>query len=292
MNRINGNFIPANVTGGTAAGGTAAGGSGTSSAFESANRIGKAFESGKAFIPFITGGDPDMETTGKLLHMLCEAGADAIEIGIPFSDPIAEGPVIEAADERALKAGCTVERLFELVARIRPTISIPILFMTYYNPVFVYGNGKFADACVKCGIDGIIVPDLPYEERSELLGPCASRGLELISLIAPTSDERINEIAANSGGFLYCVSSLGVTGVRGALDDSARRMVEQVRKTANIPCAVGFGVSTPEQARDIAAFADGVIVGSAIVKIIGEHGCDSIAPVKQYVKKMKEAIRT
>ena len=254
------------------------------------NRISKAFSSGKAFIPFITGGDPDIETTENLLFALCDAGADMIEIGIPFSDPIAEGPVIEAADERALRAGCTTDKLFDLVARVRKDIQVPLLFMTYYNPVFVYGVSKFTSSCAKCGIDGLIVPDLPFEERGELLLPCASQGLELISLIAPTSEDRIANIAHNSSGFLYCVSSLGVTGERSAIGGSAYSMIESVRRISSIPCAVGFGVSTPEQARDIAGFADGVIVGSAIVRIIGEYGRDCIEPVRQYVREMKQAI--
>ena len=254
------------------------------------NRIGKAFLSGKAFIPFITGGDPDLETTEKLLYALYEAGADIIEIGIPFSDPVAEGPVIEAADERALKAGCTVEKLFDIVARVRADIQVPLLFMTYYNPIFAYGADRFTEKCAECGLDGLIVPDLPFEERDELLGPCVSRGLELISLITPTSGERIANIARNSNGFLYCVSSLGVTGERSELGDSARRMVEQTRQAADIPCAIGFGISTPEQAREMAAFADGVIVGSAIVKIIAEHGRDCVGPVTKFATSIKQAI--
>ena len=254
------------------------------------SRIAEAFKKGKAFIPFITGGDPDMESTEEILYALRDGGADLIEIGIPFSDPIAEGPVIEAASERALKAGCTTDMLFELVSRIRQNIQIPILFMTYYNPVFVYGAQRFTERCVQCGIDGLIVPDLPFEEREELLEPCATSGLELISLIAPTSQERIANIAESSSGFLYCVSSLGVTGVRGSLGNSARFMIDEVRKTSDIPCAVGFGVSTPEQARDISAYADGIIVGSAIVRIIEEHGSDSAEYVKSYVSSMKEAM--
>ena len=254
------------------------------------NRISKAFSSGKVFIPFITGGDPDIETTEKLLYALYETGADIIEIGIPFSDPIAEGPVIEAADERALKAGFTVDKLFDLVMRVRTKIKIPLFFMTYYNPVFVYGISKFTDKCAECGLDGLIVPDLPFEERGELLEPCVSRGLELISLIAPTSEERITDIALNSSGFLYCVSSLGVTGERSKLGSSARRMVEQVKQIRDIPCAVGFGVSTTEQAGEIATFADGVIVGSAIVRIIGENGRNCIDPVRRFAKEMKQAI--
>ena len=259
--------------------------------YPSVNRIREAFSDGKAFIPFITGGDPDLETTEKLLYALYEAGADIIEIGVPFSDPIAEGPVIEAADERALKAGCTVEKLFELVTRVRADIKAPLLFMTYYNPIFVRGVSKFADRCSACGMDGLIVPDLPFEERDELLEPCTSCGLELISLIAPTTEARIADIAKNSEGFLYCVSSLGVTGVRRELDDSAERIVAQARSVSDIPCAVGFGVSTPEQARKISGFADGVIIGSAIVRIAAAHGRDCVEPISRFAKDVKMAIR-
>jgi tryptophan synthase alpha chain len=246
----------------------------------------------KLLIPFITGGDPDIETTGKLLYALCEAGADMIEIGVPFSDPIAEGPVIEAADERALRAGCTVDKLFDLAAKVKADIKIPILFMTYYNPVFAYGIERFTERCKACGLYGLIVPDLPFEERDELLGPCRANGLELISLIAPTSEERIARIAQNSSGFLYCVSSLGVTGERGEVNKSSRRMV-QLAKQANstLPCAVGFGVSTPEQAREIAGYADGVIIGSAIVRLMAEYGRDCTGPVYEFARKIKEALK-
>ena len=254
------------------------------------SRIARAFEGKKAFIPFITGGDPDLETTERLLYALAGAGADMIEIGVPFSDPIAEGPVIEAADERALQAGCTADKLFGLVARVRADLKIPLLFMTYYNPIFAYGVPKFTGQCAACGLDGLIVPDLPFEERDELLEPCASRGMELISLIAPTSEERIAKIAKNSGGFLYCVSSLGVTGERRELGDSARGMVEQAKRVSDIPCAVGFGISTPEQAREMAAFADGVIIGSAIVRIIAEHGRACVAPVTRFAKEIRRQL--
>jgi len=254
------------------------------------NRIRDAFRSGKAFIPFITAGDPDLGTTEKLLYALADAGADIIEIGVPFSDPIAEGPVIQEADERALRAGCTVEKLFELVARVRRKVNIPLLFMTYYNPVFAYGNDKFTGKCAACGLDGLIVPDLPFDERGELLDPCASRGLELISLIAPTSDERIEKIVKDSGGFIYCVSSLGVTGERREFSGSARRMVEKAKQVKDIPCAVGFGISTPEQARRMAEFSDGVIIGSAIVRIVAENGADSAEPAFQFAKGIKRAI--
>ena len=253
-------------------------------------RIKQAFAQGKVFIPFITGGDPDLETTEKLLHTLYQAGAGMIEIGVPFSDPIAEGPVIEAADERALKAGCTADQLFDLVRRVRAEIPIPLLFMTYYNPVFSYGLARFTANCAACGLDGLIVPDLPFEEREELLGPCQRQGLALISLIAPTSRERITRIAGESEDFLYCVSSLGVTGTRRDLGDSARQMIAQAKQARDLPCAVGFGVSTPEQARELAAYADGVIIGSAIVRIIAEHGRGCVAPVREFAREIKKNI--
>jgi len=255
------------------------------------SKISQAFSEGPAFIPFITGGDPDLETTEKLLCALAEAGADLIEIGIPFSDPIAEGPVIEAADVRALEAGCTVDALFALVARARSTVSVPLLFMTYYNPIFVYGAGRFCAHCAESGISGLIVPDLPFEERDELLGTCKAYGLELISMIAPTSaDERLEAIARGSSGFLYCVSSLGVTGERSELGDAARGMIEKVRAVSDIPCAVGFGVSTPAQAREIASFADGVIVGSAFVRIIAEQGSGCVESVTRFARELKQAV--
>jgi len=254
------------------------------------NRISKAFTDGTAFIPFITGGDPDIETTEKLLYALRDAGADAIEIGIPFSDPVAEGPVIEAAAARALSKGCTVDQLFDMTTCVRSKIEIPVLFMTYYNPVFAYGVDRFITRCAGAGLDGLIVPDLPFEERGELYNPCAAAGMDLISLIAPTTEERIPEIAVNSRGFLYCVSSLGVTGVRSTLDDSARQMIARVRAVSDIPCAVGFGISTPKQAKEVAQFADGVIVGSALVRIVAEYGRESVAPIYDFAKKIKESL--
>ena len=254
-------------------------------------RISGAFSSGKVFIPYITGGDPDIETTEKLLYALYEAGAGIIEIGVPFSDPIAEGPVIEAASLRALNAGCTVEKLFDLVSQVRRSIPIPLLFMTYYNPVFAYGVSDFTVKCASCGIDGLIVPDLPFDERDELLYPCESEGIELISLIAPTSEDRIAKITRNSSGFLYCVSSMGVTGERRELGSNARRLIHLVKKEADIPCAVGFGISTPDQAHEVAEYADGVIIGSAIVRIIAEHGRESIEHVREFSQTITRRIR-
>jgi tryptophan synthase alpha chain len=254
------------------------------------SKISKAFEGHKALIAFITGGDPNLETTEKLVPAMAKAGADLIEIGIPFSDPIAEGPVIQEADERSLKAGCTTDKLFDAVSRIREKTDVPLLFMTYLNPVFTYGKEKFMRRCAECGIDGVIVPDLPYEEKDELAEVCSSYGIELISLIAPTSKERISMIARESEGFVYCVSSLGVTGVRSEIKTDIGAMVTQVRSATRIPCAVGFGISTPEQAAEMAGIADGAIVGSAIVKIIAKHGRDCVGPVTEFVQSLRKAI--
>ena len=254
------------------------------------DRIGQAFENKKAFIPFITGGDPDMETTAKLLLGMAEAGADLIEIGIPFSDPIAEGPVIQAADERALSAGCTTDLLFDLVSRLRSQIQIPLIFMTYYNPVFVYGRERFLERCKSCGIDGVIIPDLPFEEKKEIEDICLASGVTLISMISPSSDERIAMIAREAQGFLYCVSSMGVTGVREEIKTDLAAMIKKAKAVSPVPCAVGFGVSTPQQARSISSLADGVIVGSAIVKLASAHGRDCVPYIKEYVAEMKKAI--
>lgn len=253
------------------------------------SRIKKAFENGKAFIPFLTGGDPDIETTEKLIFEMEKNGADLIEIGVPFSDPIAEGVVIQAADERALSGGVTTDDLFAMVKRVREKTQIPLVFMTYYNPVFSYGNEKFLANCRDCGIDGIIIPDLPFEESDEIRGTCKENGIDLINMIAPTSEERIERIAKSAEGFLYCVSSLGVTGVRETITTNVGAMIEKVRQFSDIPCCIGFGISGPEQAKTMAAVSDGVIVGSAIVRIIAEHGKNAAAPVGEYVKSMKEA---
>lgn len=253
-------------------------------------KISDAFKNGKAFIGFITSGDPDIETTEKLLYTMSESGADLIEIGIPFSDPIAEGPVIQEASERALAAGCTTDKLFDLVAKVSPNLDTPIVFMTYINPIYTYGKEKFMSKCKECGIQGIIVPDLPYEEKDELTPECNKYGIDLISLIAPTSHERITMIAKEAKGFVYCVSSLGVTGVRSEITTDISAMTDLVRKATDIPCAIGFGISTPEQAKKMSADADGVIVGSAIVKIVAQYGKDSAEHVAEYVRSMKDAI--
>ena len=254
------------------------------------SNIYKAFENKKAFIPFVTGGDPDLETTKNLLIAMEKAGADLIEIGIPFSDPIAEGPVIQEASQRALAAGCTTDKLFDMVKEARQRVKIPMVFMTYIDPVYTYGKERFMKRCVECGIDGIIVPDLPYEEKEELSGVCESYGIDLISLIAPTSHDRIRMIAKEASGFIYCVSSLGVTGTRSAITTDIGAMVGLVKEVTDVPCAVGFGISTPEQAAKMCESADGAIVGSAIVKICAEYGKDCVEKVEEYVKSMVGAI--
>ncbi|MBR5089565.1 MAG: tryptophan synthase subunit alpha [Ruminiclostridium sp.] len=250
----------------------------------------KAFANGKAFIPFITCGDPDLETTGKIVREMVKNGADLIELGIPFSDPTAEGPVIQGANIRALSGGVTTDKIFEFVKELRTDVTIPLVFMTYANVVFSYGIERFVQKCEEVGIDGIILPDVPFEEKEEFAPTCRKYGIDFISLIAPTSENRIETIAGNAEGFLYIVSSLGVTGVRSEIKTDIASMTETVRKYCKVPCAVGFGISRPEQAAKMAALSDGCIVGSAIVKIVAEHGKDAAPYVGEYVKSMKEAI--
>ena len=255
------------------------------------NKMEQAFAKDPALIPFITGGDPDIETTEQLILAMAKAGADIIEIGIPFSDPAAEGPVIQAASERALAGGCTVDQLFDMVKRVRSQVTIPLLFMTYINPIFVYGKNQFMENCATSGIAGLIVPDLPFEERGEIADVCKKHGITQISMIAPTSDTRIREIAKEAEGFLYCVSSLGVTGVRDTIQTDVGSMIEKVREVSHIPCAVGFGISTPEQARNMAAVSNGVIIGSAIVRLIGESGRESVGPVTEFLTNIKRGLK-
>lgn len=255
------------------------------------SRIARAFQNGKAFIPFITGGDPDLETSEKLLIAMQDAGADLIEIGVPFSDPIAEGAVIQEANERALAAGCTTDKLFTMVMHAREKVTIPLVFLTYANSIYAYGKKRFMERCKLVGIDGVIIPDLPYEERDEMAADCKEFGIDMIPIITPTSKDRITMIAKEASGFIYCVSSLGVTGVRKEIRTDISEMVVCARKASNIPIAVGFGISTPEQAVAMASVSDGAIVGSAIVKLIAEYGRQSEKPVAEYVKKMKDALR-
>ena len=253
--------------------------------------IAKAFENGKAFIPFITCGDPDLETTAKIVREAVANGADLIELGIPFSDPTAEGPVIQGANIRALKGGVTTDKVFDLVRELRKDVTVPMVFMTYSNVVFSYGAEKFISTCKEIGINSLILPDLPYEEKEEFLPQCKKYGVDLISLIAPTSENRIAMIAKEADGFIYLVSSLGVTGTRSEISTDLKSIVDVIRQNSSVPCAIGFGISTPEQAKKMADIADGAIVGSAIIKIIEQYGKDAPKYVGEYVKSMKDAVR-
>ena len=254
------------------------------------NKIRKAFENGKAFIPFVTCGDPSLAVTEELVYAMERAGADLIELGIPFSDPTAEGPVIQAASMRALAGEVTTDKIFDMVGRIRRNSQVPLAFTTYANVVVSYGTERLAGKAAACGIDAVILPDVPYEEKEEFSSVFRRYGIAMISLIAPTSQERIRMIAREAEGFVYCVSSMGVTGVRDRITADVEEMVRQVKEVQEIPCAVGFGISSPEQAAQIAQKADGVIVGSAIVKLCGTYGAECVPYVEQYVRQMKEAV--
>lgn len=254
------------------------------------SKIKSAFAHGKAFIPFVTCGDPSIEVTEQIIYEMVKSGADLIELGIPFSDPTAEGPVIQGANERALKKGITTDDIFAMVEKIRNTVTIPLVFMTYANVVFSYGIERFVKKAAEVGMDGIILPDIPFEEKEEFAVVCKAYELDFISLIAPTSHERVKMIAESAEGFVYCVSSLGVTGVRSEITTDIGAMVNLVKNTKEIPCAVGFGISTPEQAKKMVQYADGVIVGSAIVKLCDKYGEDCVSYIGEYVKDMKEAI--
>ena len=255
-------------------------------------RIEEAFANGKAFIPFITSGDPSLDVTEQLVYAMEAAGADIIELGIPFSDPTAEGPVIQAANIRALSGGVTTDKVFDMVTRIRKNTNIPLVFMTYANVVFGYGIEKFISKMEEIGMDGLILPDVPYEEKEEFDLVCKAHNIEFISLIAPTSNDRVSMIAKEANGFVYCVSSLGVTGMRSEITTDIGAMVKLVKDAnLNIPAAIGFGISNPDTAKKMAEKSDGVIVGSAIVKICEKYGSDCVPYVKEFVKSIKDAMQ-
>ncbi|WP_194610908.1 tryptophan synthase subunit alpha [Clostridium vitabionis] len=254
-------------------------------------KVKEAFQNGKAFIPFITCGDPSLDVTKEIIRAMDEAGADLIELGMPFSDPIAEGPVIQEADLRSLNAGTTTDKIFDMVAEVRKTVRKPMLFMTYANVVFHYGIERFCARAEELEVNGLILPDVPFEEKEEFASICRKHNIDMISLIAPTSHDRITTIAKNAEGFVYIVSSMGVTGVRKEITTDIPAMVDLVRKATDVPCAVGFGISTPEQCRKMAEISDGAIVGSAIIKIVAQYGKDAVPYVRDYVKAMKDAIR-
>jgi tryptophan synthase alpha chain len=254
------------------------------------SNIKNAFKNGKAFIGFVTGGDPNVEKTKEFVRQMIKAGADIVEIGIPFSDPIAEGPVIQEANNRALAVGTTVEKLFTLVAELRKETNIPLVFLTYVNPVFHYGYDAFFKRCSDVGLDGIIIPDLPFEEQPPVREAANKHGIDLISLIAPTSQERIKEIAKSASGFIYLVSSMGVTGVRSEITTDLAPITAAIKSVTSIPIAIGFGIHTPQQAAQMARIADGVIVGSALVKIAAQYGTEAAPHIYSYVKEMKDAV--
>lgn len=255
------------------------------------SRIAEAFAHGKAFIPFLTCGDPDLETTEAVVRAVAQTGADLIELGIPFSDPTAEGPVIQAASERALAAGATTDKIFEMVRRLRRDVTTPMVFMTYANVVFSYGTERFISTASEIGMDGLILPDVPYEEREEFAPVCRKYGLDLIPLIAPTSEGRIAKIAREAEGFLYGVSSLGTAGVQEELTANVDRMVRLAKEAdPDLPCAVDLDVPTPDQAAAVARVADGVIVGSAIVELTGRYGQEAVPYIRDYVTDMKTAV--
>lgn len=255
------------------------------------SNIAKGFANGKAFIAFLTCGDPDLATTAAAVRAAVQNGADLIELGVPFSDPTAEGPVIQGANLRALQGGVTTDQIFDFVRELRKDVAVPMVFMTYANVVFSYGTERFLSAAAAAGVDGLILPDVPFEEKEEFAPLCRKYGLDLISLIAPTSAGRITQIARAAEGFVYCVSSLGVTGMRRQITTDVGALVELVRRAnPGIPCAVGFGISTPEQAAAMAAVSDGAIVGSAIVTLAGRYGRDAVPAVRDYVQAMKAAV--
>ena len=255
------------------------------------SNIGKAFEKGKAFLPFITCGDPDLFTTAAVVRAAAENGADLIELGIPFSDPTAEGPVIQGANVRALQGGVTIDKIFDMVRDLRKDVSVPFVFMTYANVVYSYGAERFLSACRNLSVDGLILPDLPFEEKEEFLPVCRKYGVDLISLIAPTSKDRIAMIAKEAEGFLYIVSSLGVTGTRSEITTDLASIIRVVREATDLPCAIGFGISTPAQAKEMADLSDGAIVGSAIIRLLEKYGKEAAPHVGAFVKEMKDAMR-
>ena len=254
------------------------------------NRIESAFKNKKAFIPFITAGYPNINKTEDFIYKMVSAGADLIEIGIPFSDPVAEGPVIQESSQKALAAGTNLDNIFDLVKKVRKTVNIPLVFMTYVNPVFRYGYDNFFKQCSLIGIDGIIIPDLPFEEKNEISEYAKKYDIKIISLIAPTSQQRIEDIAKEAEGFLYVVSSMGVTGERNEIKTDLKSIVDSVKKVTSVPTAIGFGIHSPQQANQMSKISDGVIVGSAIIKIIKQHGTDADKYIYDYVKSMKDSM--
>ncbi|AKL93956.1 tryptophan synthase alpha chain TrpA [Clostridium aceticum] len=260
------------------------------------SRITKKFqqlkeENKKALITYITAGDPDLDTTHHLVLEMERAGADIIELGIPYSDPLADGPVIQRAAQRALEAGANISSIFQLVEKLREKTQIPLVFLVYYNCVFKYGIERFLDNCCRSGIDGLIIPDLPLEERRELQEIMKGYPIDLIPLVAPTSEERIEAIVKDAEGFIYCISSMGVTGRRQGFDINLDNFLQKVRKYTDVPLALGFGISTPEMVESLKHLCDALIVGSAIIEKIEEAipKGEVKKDVYDFVKKLDEA---
>ena len=254
------------------------------------SKISKAFENKKAFIGFVTAGDPNAEVSEEIILSMARGGCDLIEIGIPFSDPIAEGPVIQAANVRALKQGITTDRVFEIVKNVSKRTDVPLLFMTYLNVLFKYGYDNFLQKAQSCGISGVIIPDLPFEERDELSSVADNYGIEVISFVAPTSESRIKMIASKAQGFIYEVSSMGVTGIRSEIKSDIEAITKSIKEVTDVPVAIGFGINTPEQAAKYSKIADGIIVGSAVVKLVEQYKEEAPGKVYEYVKAMKSAM--
>ncbi|MCL2148377.1 MAG: tryptophan synthase subunit alpha [Methanomassiliicoccaceae archaeon] len=244
----------------------------------------------KAFIAYVMGGDPDLDMTREYILAMEGAGADIIEVGIPFSDPIAEGEVIQRANVRALASRTDIDGLFAMVRSLKGEVRAPILFMTYLNPVFRYGYARFFEGCEQCGVCGVIVPDMPFEEQGELLPFAEEHHVDVITLIAPTSRARIGRAAEGAVGFIYLVSSMGTTGARDSIRTDIGGIVSEIRRHTDIPVAVGFGIHNPSQAASLSELADGVIVGSAIVKLVEEHGRDAGGAIAEYIREMKKAM--
>jgi tryptophan synthase alpha chain len=251
------------------------------------SRITDVFKGKKVFIAYLMAGDPDLEKTAEYILALQEGGADIIEIGIPFSDPIAEGETIQNANLRSFSSGTTPDGIFKMTEGLKDKVKIPLLFMSYVNPIFSYGYDSFFKRCSESGISGVILPDVPFEEEGEVRPYAQKYGIEVITLVAPTSARRIANIAKSAQGFIYVVSSMGVTGVRTSINRDIRSIIEAIKKETDIPAAVGFGINTPEQAAELLQYADGIIVGSAIVNIIAQNSADTAGKLKEYVRSMK-----
>lgn len=255
------------------------------------NRIDDHFQKDtKSLIVFFTAGDPNLDKTKEYILTAEKAGADVVEIGIPFSDPLAEGPVIQEANIRAMSRNIKVDDVFAMIEEVRKETDIPLVFLTYMNPVFFYGYDAFFKQCKKVGIDGIIMPDLPFESHTEIKDYTTNYDVKLISLIAPTSKERIKAIASKSEGFVYAVSSLGVTGVRQEITTDIESLVSEIKKYTKTKVAVGFGISRPDQVKEYSAYADGCIVGSAIVKLVEKHKSNANTYLEEYISELKQAM--